>query len=82
MEYSKLQNVLFFIIAKSDPSFTHLDIVDKFLYILSSKNNTCTIAKFIYKMYTLRCNLLLYLLYSPTLSQPQCVVCIYLEWVG
>ena len=63
MEYSKLQNVLFFIITKSDPSFMHLDIIDMFLYILSSKNNTCTIAKFIYKMYTLRCNLLLYLLY-------------------
>ena len=34
----------------------HFNIIDKFLYILSSKINTCTIAKFIYKMYKLRCS--------------------------
>ena len=32
----------------------HLNIADKFLYILSSEINTCTIAKFIYK---LRCSM-------------------------
>ena len=48
MECSKLQNLrneLFFIITRRDPIFTHLDIFDKFLYVLSS---ACTIAKFIY----------------------------------
>ena len=46
-----LQNELFFItgITKSDPRFMYFDIFDKFLYILSSANNNCTIAKFIYK---------------------------------
>ena len=50
-----LQNELFFIITKSDPTSMQLDIFNKFfLYILSSENNTCTIAKFIYKMFKLR----------------------------
>ena len=53
-----LRNELFFLITKSDPSFMHLDIFDKFLYILSSENNTCTIAKFIYKMFKFRCSFL------------------------
>ena len=73
-----LQNELFFIITKSDPSFMHLDIFDKFLNILSSENNTCTIAKFIYKMFKLRCSFFISHLTStfsvhssPTLSQPQ-----------
>ena len=53
MKCSKLQNLrnkLFFItgITKSDLSFMHFNIFDKFLYILSSANNNCTIAKFIY----------------------------------
>ena len=59
MECNKLQNLwneLFFIITKSDPSFMHLDIFDKFLYILSSENDACTIAKFIYKMSKLCCS--------------------------
>ena len=37
IECNKLQNLrselFFFIITKSDPSFMHLDIFDKFLYI-------------------------------------------------
>ena len=54
MECSKLQNLrneLFFIITERDHTFMHLNIIDKFLYILSSEINTCAIAKFIYKMY-------------------------------
>ena len=49
MECSKLQtlqNELFFITTEKYHTF----IIDKFLYILSSEINTCTIAKFIYKM--------------------------------
>ena len=37
-------------------AFMHLNIIDKFLYVLSSENNTCTTAKFICKMYKLRCS--------------------------
>ena len=47
MECNKLQNLrneLFFIITKSDPSFMHLDIFDKFLYILYP-GRTVTITK-------------------------------------
>ena len=61
MECSKLQNLrneLFFIITERDHAFMHLNITDKFLYILNSEINTCTIAKFIYKMYKLRCSFL------------------------
>ena len=50
MECSKLQNLqneLFFIITKKGHTFMHLNIIDKFLYILRSEINTCTIAKFI-----------------------------------
>ena len=55
----------------------HLDAFDKFLNILSLENNTCTIAKFIYKMSKLCCSFffishlthLLSLLSSPTISQ-------------
>ena len=50
----------------------------KFLYILSSENNTCTIAKFMFK---LRCSFYIShltspfsLLSSPTLSQPQWLI--------
>ena len=75
MECNKLQNFrneLFFIITKSDPSFMHLDIFDKFL---SSENNTCIIAKFIYTNYAvvfyITLNLAFSLFSSPTLSQPQ-----------
>ena len=57
MECNKLQtlrNELFLIITEKDHTFMHLNIIDKFLYILSSEINTCTIAKYIYKMYKLR----------------------------
>ena len=60
MECNKLQtlrNELFLIITEKDHTFMHLNIIDKFLYI-SSEINTCTIAKFIYKMYKLRCSFL------------------------
>ena len=52
--FSELQNLwneLLFIITERDHTFMHFNIIDKFLYILSSEINTCTIAKFIYKMY-------------------------------
>ena len=81
MECNKLQNLrneLLFLITKSHPSFMHLDIFDKFLYILSSENNTCTIAKFIYKMFKFCCIFFIShltstfsVLSSPTLPQPQ-----------
>ena len=61
MECTKLQtlrNEVFFIITEKYHTFMYLNIIDKFLYILSSKINTCTIAKFIYKMYKLRCSFL------------------------
>ena len=61
MECSKLQNLrneLFFIITERDHTFMHLNITDKFLYMLNSEINTCIIAKFIYKMYKLRCSFL------------------------
>ena len=61
MECNKLQtlrNELFLIITEKDHTFMHLNIIDKLLYILSSEINTCTIAKFIYKMYKLRCSFL------------------------
>ena len=68
MECSKLQNLrneLFFIITERDHTFMHLNITDKFLYILNSEINTCTIAKFIYKMYKLRCSFFISHLISP-----------------
>ena len=64
MKCSKLQNLrneLFFIITRIDTIFMHLDIIDKFLYILISENNTCTIAKFIYRMYKLCCSFISHL---------------------
>ena len=73
MECSKLQNLrneLFFIITERDHTFMHLNITDKFLYILNSEINTCTIAKFIYKMYKLRCS---FLYHSPF---------VILSWLG
>ena len=54
MECNELQNLwneLFFIITERDHTFMHLNITD----ILSSEINTCTIAKFIFK---LRCSFL------------------------